>query len=59
LGNAKDETVKKHIYREGFLYIFSRGKEAVSDAILGIKLRGVKWTQPTRMLTGSKKVPSQ
>ena len=34
-------TYKKLIYGEGFLYTPSRGKDAVSDAIWGIKLRGV------------------
>jgi hypothetical protein len=36
----KNESVKKHIYRERFVYISSRGKDAVSDVIWGIKLRG-------------------
>ena len=44
-GNDKNEIVKKHIGGERFLYTSSRGKDAVSDVVWGIKLRGVFLTR--------------
>jgi hypothetical protein len=39
--NIKNEAVKKLVYGERFPYTYSRGRDAVSDVIWGIKLRGV------------------
>jgi len=41
-GNINNEIVKKHIYGKRFPYISPRGRDAVSDIIGGIRLRGVK-----------------
>ena len=40
--SVKNEIVKEHIDGERFLNTFSRGRDVVSDAVWGIRLRGVK-----------------